>query len=140
MANDNTPTNPNDTRFKNKPALVSPAQDPDNFDIDNLEKRLKLIQLQRLEREEAAIADMEKAKIIARQAGIDSVKSQMLQAAAKQANCNHLKENSRTHLAGQKDHSGVINLICQRCQKHFVGNQIPHHLMPTADGAVGGPQ
>lgn len=139
MANENTPPS-NDTRFKPKPALVSPAQDPDNFDIDNLEKRLKLIQLQRLEREEALIAEAETAKIIARQAGIDSVKSQMAQAKAKQANCNHLKENSRTHLAGQKDHSGIINLICQRCQKQFIGNQIPPHLFPNSEFAIGGPQ
>jgi len=131
------PTEPNDTKFK--PAVKSPAQDPDNYNVDALEKRLKLIQLQRLEREEALLAEADKALIQSRQAGIDSVKMKMANEAAKQRGCSHLKENGRTHLAGQKDHSGIINLICQGCQKHFKGDQIPAGLFPTGDGAVGGP-
>lgn len=129
----------NDTRFKSP--LTSPAQDPENFQMDDLEKRLKMIQLQRMEREELAIAEAEKALITARQAGIDSVKMKMANEKAKQDYCSHRKENQDTHLAGQKDHSGVINLICQGCQKAWRGTEtIPHGLFPTREGACGGPQ
>lgn len=126
----------NSTQFK--PPVQSPASDPSNFSMDELEKRLKLIQLQRLEREEALVAEAEKSAIIARKAGIDSIRMKMASDAARQNACNHVKENGRTHLAGQKDHSGVINLICQQCQKHWRGDY-PQGLFPTGDGAVGGP-
>jgi len=123
---------PNDTRFK------SPGQ-PDTS-MAEIEERLKLIQLKRLEREEAAIEEEIENQKKARQAGIDSVRQKMASEKQKQASCSHLKENGRTQLAGQKDHSGIIHLICQNCQKHFLGNQIPPGLFPTGDGAIGGPQ
>lgn len=122
---------PNDTRFK------SPGQNEPS--LADVETRLKLIQLQRLEREEAAIEEEIENQKKSRQAGIDSVRQKMASEKQKQASCSHLKENGRTQLAGQKDHSGIIHLICQNCQKHWRGNEIPPGLFPTGDGSVGGP-
>ena len=128
MANTNPP---NDTRFRSteKPELS----------LAEVETRLKFIQLQRLEREEAAVQEELENQVKSRQAGIDSVRQKMAGEKQKQASCSHLKENGRTHLAGQKDHSGIIHLICQNCQKHWKGNEIPPGLFPTGESAVGGP-
>ena len=122
---------PKDTRFK--PVT---AAEPSLADV---EVRLKLIQLQRLEREEAQIEEERSNLEKARQAGIDSVRQKMAAEKQKQALCSHRKENGRTQLAGQKDHSGIIHLICQNCQKHWKGSEIPPDLFPNGDGQVGGP-
>jgi hypothetical protein len=133
-----------DTKFKSP--LISPATNPDNYNLDDVEKRLRMIQLQRMEREEAEIVDAANAKRISREAGHESIKMQMANEAAKQRLCSHLKENGYTHLAGQRNHAGVIILVCQSCQKMFRSDApegskefLPPSLVPTREGSVGGP-
>ncbi len=133
----NTQTTNTNTQFK--PPIQSPATDPRNFDIDELDKRLKMAQLLKLEKQLAEEAEAERQQEASRKSGIDAVWSKIKNEKLTQDNCAHLKENGHTHLAGQKDHSGIINLVCQRCQKPFKGNQIPHHLFPSREGAIGGP-
>lgn len=98
-------------------------------------KRLQLAELRRAVAEREERESLEKA---ARMAGVDSARLAMKQQAAKEANCSHLKRNGASHLAGQKDHSGVLHLICQYCQKEFVGGEIPTYLYPDME-TVGGP-
>lgn len=135
---------PNDTKFKSP--LISPSADPDNFDMEAMERRLKYLDL--IEREENAAnkAEAKKALIASRQAGIDAIRLKAAQDAATQRNCSHLKENGFTHLAGQRNHSGVIILVCQACQKMFRSDApeghtefLPPSLVPRREGAIGGP-
>ena len=128
MAN---PNQPNDTRFKTPTPIELSAND--------IEEKLKLIQLKRAMREEAAIEEEIDNLAKSREAGIVAIRQKMEGEKQKQAGCSHLKENGSTQLAGQKDHSGIIHLICQSCQKHFAGNQIPPSLFPNREGAIGGP-
>lgn len=106
--------------------------------IEDVERQLKLLQLRRAMRDEQLLAEQEDSIRKSRDAGIETIKMQMRQAEQNQASCGHLKENGRSNLAGQKDHSGILHLLCQRCQKTFTGNQVPPHLQPMMEH-VGGP-
>lgn len=59
---------------------------------------------------------------------------------------SHLREDNRTALVGQKDNDHNLILVCQRCQKTYmgVGNEegaLPVHLAGTVDmSLIGGVQ
>jgi hypothetical protein len=107
-------------------------------EMQELELELKKLELIEKKR---AFADREERELqakLGRESGIEATRAQMKNQAAKEAGCAHLKENGRSHLAGQRDNNGVVHLICQGCQKHFIGNQVPTHLQPMHE-TVGGP-
>ncbi len=60
-----------------------------------------------------------------------------------QAGCSHLKEDGRRlNIVGQKDHSGRMIDICQRCHKVWngaIGEFLPQHLAnyPRGNETVG---
>ncbi len=129
----------------NNPPLKTPATTPlsadqisldmDMSELAKYEKYITIKQGLRAEEErEAHLAEERRA----RDAGIQSTRQKMAQDALNQSMCGHKKENGRTHLMGQRDHSGVLHLICQRCQAPFLGSNVPFDLRPDMD-MVGGP-
>jgi hypothetical protein len=122
----------------NTSTQFQPKAPENNTDLEALNTRLKFLEL--AEREEAfkARAEAKEALQKSREAGIESIRNKMAMDAAKQRGCSHLKPNGATNLAGQKDHDGIIQLLCQGCQKTFKGNEIPAGLFPQGDGVIGG--
>lgn len=122
--------------------MARPAKEQDTLqDIDVTQltpgERLALKQLERMEKEEAEVEAKKNQDNEARKRNAKALQSQRENDLLKQKYCAHLKENGRTNLAGQRDHNGVVHLICQRCAKEFTG-QVEYHLQPRAE-FIGGP-
>jgi uncharacterized metal-binding protein YceD (DUF177 family) len=127
-----------------RPAKVDNTQMDKTIDLDTLDtsklsvsELLALRQLQRIEKEDAEKELQEKQNMQMRKENAMAMDRQRKDAMLNQNHCQHLKENGRTNLAGQRDHQRVIHLVCQRCGKEFTG-QVDYHLMPKAE-AIGGP-
>jgi len=126
-------------------ALKPPMNNPQDSGFSpellaQIELETKMLQLQEMKRSIKEREDAEEQVRLSRQAGVEATKVAMREQAAKQANCPHLKENGRSHLAGQYDNARNLVLICQRCQRKFVNNEAPTHLVQGIMEMVGGPQ
>ena len=108
--------------------------------LAQLDAEMKMLQLQEMKQRRKEREEAEEQLKLSRQAGVEATKLAMAQAAANQASCPHLKENGRSHLAGQYDNNKNLVLICQKCQKKFVNNEAPTYLVQGIMEMVGGPQ
>lgn len=111
---------------------------------EDLDRRLKLLTLAKLERDEQVIQDRLSSMREARKQNAAQLRQRKEIQERNQAACPHLKENGKTNLAGQRDSAGNVLLVCQTCGKDFrisidgKSDPIPRHLIPDAR-MVGGP-
>lgn len=110
---------------------------PDMLDLD---RRLKVLQLSKLE-EETKKSEDEKDSIerfkVARKAEVELANSRERNM---QAACLHRKRDNTANLGGQRDHSGHRHFICLNCNKHWMDQELPMELAQNFDfDRIGGP-
>jgi len=104
----------------------------------SMDARLKAIQLAQAEKLLAEEKKREEEQMLVRKNNAIKAEKKRQERVRVQSSCRHVKQNGDTYLAGQRDHQGNVMLICQRCQKLFVNDEIPPGLRPKNE-RVGGP-
>ena len=67
----------------------------------------------------------------------DSIKHEKARKLAIQTYCQHLKENGRSRVCGQKLSNGHLSLICSLCYREWDETTLPPHLQVSYDD-IGG--
>lgn len=107
--------------------------------VEDIQRQIALIQLRKLEKEEALEADKINQANSVRQATAGALKQRMARDKRDQDMCTHRKDNGTTRIAGVRASSGMgVLLACQRCAKEFTADTCPPDLAPKAEH-VGGP-
>lgn len=126
----------NKTPKEDKPLLSTELESMSEEAIDLELKKRQL----RKEREKDSLEDeIRNQQLRHRKMNALNMDNQRKKMEALQRGCSHLKKNGESYLAGQRDHHGVLHLICQGCMKHFLGHEVPIHIRPDAD-KIGGPE
>jgi hypothetical protein len=105
---------------------------------DEIERKIRAIQLRKLEKEEALEEDLKQQAIAVRMAASSSLRQKMEMERRIQANCDHRKENGHSRLVACRSSTGRELFGCQNCGKEFVTEDCPPHLRPKAEH-IGGP-
>lgn len=107
---------------------------------------LRQLELEEKQRTKAEREELERVQKEARKQNAETMEAKRKEKLMEQEACNHLKENGRTQIVGQRDHSNNTHFFCQRCQKEWVNMQtsdnpkgLPTFLHPDPIW-VGGPQ
>ena len=122
-----------------KPVSDNPSETPDLM----AELLRSMIANQKLQQEE--LAEQKEAKLrkqaeqeAMRQSNIQAVKERQERILRNQAACAHIKQDGKPAIGGQFDHRRRQIFICVKCQKTFIGNELPVHLR-NLPYAFGGP-
>ena len=107
--------------------------------MDEIEAKLKLLELQEKQEIRDQKDENKRTQLAHRKMNALNEAQKQKNMEAMQRGCTHQKKNGETYLAGQRDHSNNLHLICQGCMKHFYGPEVPSHLRPEAE-RVGGPE
>jgi hypothetical protein len=119
---------------KDVAAVVSSTQGAPNPKADLLIELMSRQLQKQIEEEEEA----HRVELAAQRANALNEEKGRQRLLAKQQGCSHLKPNNTTNLVGQWDGRGVTHFLCQDCQKHWVGGEVPVYLVPP-ESAIGGP-
>jgi hypothetical protein len=124
-------------KWKQEKSMAEPNKTQPS--VEDIQRQIALIQLRKLEKEEAVEADRIAQANSVRHATAGALKQRMARDAKAQEMCTHRKENGTTRIVGVRASSGMgVLLACQNCAKEFDAQTCPPDLAPKAEH-VGGP-
>ncbi len=104
----------------------------------DIQQRLALAQLRKLEKEDADLFEREEQLKKFRLMNALEAKKKSEELLMIQAMCNHRKPNNASAVVGYRSHQHVEQWICQNCFKEWFGHEVPPMLRPPRE-KVGGP-
>jgi hypothetical protein len=124
-------------KWKQEKSMAEPNKNQPS--VEDIQRQIALIQLRKLEKEEAVEADLRAQANAVRTATASALKQKMAREKQEQNLCTHRKENGQTRIGGVRASTGHgVLLSCQRCGKEYTEKDCPSDLAPKAEH-IGGP-